>query len=117
MIYIKRFVIRNCHKNYGGFMIVVQVYVKVKEKDISSFIEATKENAFNSLNEKGIHRFDVQQNLDDPQQFLLTEIYEDKNATLDHKKTAHYDKWRKVVENMMTEPRYSVKYNKVFPEN
>jgi (4S)-4-hydroxy-5-phosphonooxypentane-2,3-dione isomerase len=96
-------------------MLVVQVYLKIKEKDILSFIDATKENASKSLKEPGIIRFDVQQNLEDPHQFLLTEIYKNIEATLDHKKTAHYKKWRFSVENMMAEPRYSVKYHKIFP--
>jgi (4S)-4-hydroxy-5-phosphonooxypentane-2,3-dione isomerase len=104
-------------KYFGGFMKIVQVYVKVKQKDIQLFIGETIENATKSLNESGILRFDVQQNLDEPQQFLLTEIYSDEKAPLEHKKTTHYKKWRKAVEDMMAEPRYNVKYRKIFPIN
>jgi autoinducer 2-degrading protein len=98
-------------------MFIIQVYVKVREKNISSFILETKENASKSINEKGVLRFDVLQNIDDPQQFLLTEIYTDLDATVDHKKTDHYHKWKGAVEHMMEEPRYSVKYRNIFPEN
>ena len=97
-------------------MLIVQVYVKVKETDIAAFIEETKENAVYSMLEKGILRFDVQQNLEDSQQFLLTEIYTDVEATIDHKNTAHYAKWKNVVEPMMSEPRLSVKYRNIYPE-
>ena len=47
-------------------MLVVQVYVKVKEKDINSFVEASKENAKDSLCEDGVIRFDVLQNNEKP---------------------------------------------------
>lgn len=98
-------------------MFIVQVYVKVREKYISSFILETKENASKSINEKGVIRFEVQQNLDDPKQFLLTEIYTDTDAPFEHKKTDHYRKWKEAVEHMMEEPRYSVKYTNIFPED
>lgn len=95
-------------------MYIVEVYVKVKEKDIDSFIKATKENAENSIHEEGIKRFDVLQEIDNPQSFLLNEVYKDENAPLEHKKTEHYKKWKLIVENMMDEPRRSVKYRYVF---
>ena len=98
-------------------MYIVQVYVKVRENNISSFILETKENALKSIDEKGVLRFDVQQNIDDEQQFLLTEIYTDLDATLEHKKTKHYKKWKMAVEHMMEEPRYSVKYRNIIPED
>ena len=40
-------------------MYIVQVYVEVKENDVDKFIFATYENAFNSLQEYGVVRFDV----------------------------------------------------------
>ena len=98
-------------------MFIVQVYVNVREKYISSFILETKENASKSINEKGVIRFDVLQSIDDPKQFLLTEIYTDADAPLEHKKTDHYSKWKGAVEHMMEEPRYSVKYTSIFPED
>jgi len=98
-------------------MLVVQVYVKVKEKDINSFVKASKENAKDSLCEDGVIRFDVLQNNEKPNEFMLTEIYKDENAPLEHKKTAHYKQWREYVAGMMEEPRYSVKYKNIFPES
>jgi quinol monooxygenase YgiN len=95
---------------------IVEVYVRVKEKDINSFIEASKENARNSILEEGISKFDVLQEINNPQRFLLNEVYTDENAALEHKKTEHYKKWKSTVENMMEEPRQSVKYQYIFPE-
>ena len=98
-------------------MYIVQVYVKVKENDVNQFIFASCENAVNSLQEDGIVRFDVLQNIDEPQKFLLTEVYRDDEAPLEHKNTTHYKKWKETVAEMMAEPRCSVKYKNIFPDN
>lgn len=97
-------------------MYIVQVYVKVKENDIDAFIKITRENAENSLGEDGVIRFDVLQDIEEPQKFLLTEIYKDTEAPSEHKKTPHYKKWKTTVEEMMAEPRFSVKYRYIFPD-
>ena len=96
-------------------MIVVQVYIKIKRAMINDFITATIENASNSIQEPGIIRFDFLQQEDDPQSFLLTEVYEDDQAALDHKKTTHYNLWRETVADMMEIPRNGVRYHPVFP--
>ncbi|MCU0247203.1 MAG: antibiotic biosynthesis monooxygenase, partial [Bryobacter sp.] len=53
----------------------------------------------------------------DPTRFLLVEVYRDLAATAAHKETAHYAKWRDAVAPMMAEPRSSVKFANVFPED
>ena len=97
-------------------MYIVQVHIKVKEKHIEPFINATLENAGNSLLEDGIIRFDILQDIEEPFEFLLTEIYLDKQASLEHKKTLHYQKWKTTVVEMMAEPRFSMKYRNIFPK-
>ena len=97
-------------------MYIVQVHVKVKEKHIDPFISATLENADNSLMEDGFIRFDVLQDIEEPQKFLLSEVYLDKQAPLEHKKTRHYKKWKTTVAEMMVEPRFSVKYRNIYPD-
>jgi autoinducer 2-degrading protein len=96
-------------------MIVVHVFVKVKEEHIESFKQASVENARNSILEAGIARFDVIQQIDDPSRFVLVEVYRDTEAPLKHKETTHYALWRDTVAEMMAEPRYSIKYNNIFP--
>ena len=98
-------------------MYIAQVYVRVKENDVNSFIIASQENAVNSLREDGIIRFDVLQDIEDPQKFLLTEVYKDEEAPLEHKKSPHYKKWKETVARMMAEPRHSVKYRYIYPDN
>jgi quinol monooxygenase YgiN len=96
---------------------IVQVYVKVKENDVNLFIIASHENAVKSLQEDGIVRFDVLQDIEDSRKFLLTEVYKDEKAPLKHKKTPHCKKWKETVAEMMAEPRHSVKYRNIYPDN
>ena len=98
-------------------MLIVHVHVKVKPECIDAFKQATIENARHSVQEAGIARFDVVQQFDDPTQFVLVEVYRTVEATAAHKATAHYAAWRDKMESLMAEPRYSVKFTNVFPED
>jgi len=98
-------------------MLVVHVQVHVKPEFIEAFKLATIENAQNSLKEPGIVRFDVLQQQDDPARFVLVEIYRGVTDTTLHKETMHYMKWRDLVAEMMAEPRSSVKYSNLFPDD
>ena len=97
-------------------MLVVHVFVHVKPEFIEQFASATLENARKSILEPGIARFDVMQQEDDPERFLLTEVYRSVDATAAHKQTLHYQKWRDTVADMMAESRSSLKYQSLFPD-
>jgi quinol monooxygenase YgiN len=97
-------------------MLVVHVFVHVRPDQVEAFKAATVENARNSAQEPGIARFDVIQQQDDPTRFVLVEVYRTPDAPAQHKETAHYKKWRDTVEAMMAEPRTSLKYGNVFPD-
>ena len=97
-------------------MLIVHVHVHVKAEFIEAFRQATIENARHSLQEPGIARFDFTQQRGDPARFTLVEVYRDENAPAAHKETAHYKKWRDTVAEMMAEPRTSVKYDNLFPD-
>ena len=98
-------------------MYIVQVHVTVEEDAVQLFKTATVENAKNSIKEPGIAKFDVLQQKDDPSRFVLIEVYQDEEAAMAHKRTEHYLEWRSVVEDLMAEPRYSIKYTNVFPKD
>ena len=98
-------------------MVIVHVFVRVKQEAIEAFKDASRENARNSILEPGIARFDVMQQNDNPERFLLVEVYRSEVATSQHKQTAHYKQWRDTVDTMMAEPRYSIRYTNVFPED
>ena len=97
-------------------MLIVHVFIKVREGDIEAFKKATLKNARCSLKEPGVIRFDLMQKEDDPTSFLLQEVYKNSEASAKHKETDHYAEWRDCVEPMMAEPRYSEKYRDLFPE-
>lgn len=97
-------------------MVIVHVLVHVKADQVEQFAAASAENARNSILEPGISRFDVLQSAEDPTQFVLVEVYRSPEAALVHKETAHYQRWRDAVADMMAEPRRSEKYRQLFPE-
>ena len=97
-------------------MLIVHVFVHVKSESVDAFAAATRENARNSVQEPGVVRFDAIQQDDDPTRFVLMEIYRTPADPARHKETAHYLTWRDAVESMMAEPRRSVKYRAVAPE-
>jgi (4S)-4-hydroxy-5-phosphonooxypentane-2,3-dione isomerase len=98
-------------------MLIVHVHVHVKPEFVEPFRQATLENARQSIKEPGIARFDVLLHADDPTRFVLVEVYRTADAPALHKETAHYKAWRDAVAPMMAEPRASVKFSNIFPDD
>ena len=97
-------------------MLIVHVFVKVKPQKIAAFKAASIKNARESVEEPGVARFDVIQQKDDPTRFVLVEVYRTSDDPARHKETAHYQKWRDTVADMMAEPRSAIKYTNIFPD-
>ena len=74
-------------------MYIVNVHVHVMPEHREEFIEATLDNARNTVQEPGNLRFDVLQQADDPNRFVIYEVYRDDAAMAAHKATAHYARW------------------------
>lgn len=98
-------------------MLIVHVHVQVKPDCIEAFKNATLANARASVRESGVVRFDIVQQADDPARFVLVEAYRDAAACAAHKETKHYPVWRDAVAALMVTPRFSVKFNNVFPDD
>ena len=98
-------------------MLIVHIQINVKSEFVADFIEATIENARNSIREPGIARFDFAQQTEDPTRFVLVEVYRDDAAPEAHRETAHYAKWRDTVAPMMSVPRTGVRFSNLFPED
>jgi quinol monooxygenase YgiN len=96
-------------------MHIVHVHVRVKPEFVDAFLQASLENARNSIQEPGIARFDVLQDTTDPSRFVLMEAYCSPDAPAAHRETAHYLKWRDTVEDMMSQPRERTVYKNAFP--
>ena len=52
-----------------------------------------------------------------PGRNVLAEVYRTATDPGKHKETAHYAKWRDTVAEMMAEPRSSVKYDNIYPDD
>ena len=96
-------------------MIVTCVHVEVRTDFVDAFILESKKNHDQSVKEKGNLRFDVIQEIDNANKFVLYEAYESEEAAAAHKNTAHYSEWRKAVEVMMARPRHGIKYKIICP--
>ena len=98
-------------------MLVVHVHVHVKPESVEAFKQATIANVRESIKEPGIAGFDFTQQQDVPTRFVLVEAYRTAQAPAAHKETRHYQVWRDHVAPMMAEPRTSVKFVNLFPED
>ena len=98
-------------------MFIVHVFIHVDESRVKDFIKATTENASHSINEPGVARFDFLRQKEDPNRFLLVEVYRTPGDAAKHKETEHYKKWRDTVADMMAEPRSSLKFDNIVPKD
>lgn len=94
-------------------MHVTLVHVRVRPEHADDFIEATRTNHEASIREPGNLRFDVLRSADEPDRFLIYELYRDAESAAAHKETAHYLAWRAQVADWMAEPRTGVPYEAI----
>ena len=95
-------------------MYIVVVTVHVKPQHRNDFIREITANAIGTRTETGNVRFDVITGEDDPNRFLLYEVYKSKDDFTKHQQTGHYLKWKNAVADMMAHPRTSTKNMAVF---
>lgn len=98
-------------------MFVIHMHVHVKKDRIEEFIQASRENAQASLSEPGVKRFNIFQQDESNDCFILEEIYLTQADAGSHKDTPHYKKWKNIVEDMMSEPRRTFRLKNVYPNN
>ncbi len=96
-------------------MHIVLVNIQVKPESVQPFLTLTEDNARNSLQEPGVVRFDVLQQQDAPDRFVLVEVYHHPQDQEAHRQTAHYQRWRDGVKDMMAADRVGVRYTNHFP--
>lgn len=98
-------------------MHILLVHIHVKPEFREAFIDATLENARNSIQEAGVIRFDLLTQVDDPDRFTLYEVYKTPDDHAKHRETKHYAVWRDTVTDWMAETRVGIKYVNLFPED
>jgi autoinducer 2-degrading protein len=94
-------------------MYIIQVYIRVKQECLDSFIAATRANAEASRRERGVERYEFLQVVGDPTKYSVFEVYRSQEDHAAHRETAHYMLWRETVAEMMAEPRTAVKYSEL----
>lgn len=84
-------------------MYALIVSLRVKPGMVDQFVEAIGENSRASRrDERGCLRFDVHRDVDDPNHFLLYELYADERAfTEAHRGAPHYQTWRAAVAELL----------------
>ena len=79
---------------------IIHAPLPIKPERVDDFIESLKGDAIGSTREEpGCLRFDVYQNVDNPAELYLYEVYVNQAAFDYHAKTPHIQEWRKTVEN------------------
>jgi autoinducer 2-degrading protein len=97
-------------------MYVVVVNVSVKSEAVDEFIALTAENHRETRKERDNLRFDVLRRNDDPNRFVLYEVYSSEGGFAAHQQTPHYLRWKEAVLKMMADPRAAQKCTSLFPE-
>ncbi len=96
-------------------MVVTCVHIRVKPEALQEFTDATVINHRETLKEPGNIRFDFLRTVNDPNSFMLYEVFRSEGAVAEHKETSHYIAWRDRVRDLMAETRYGVRYDVIEP--
>lgn len=78
-------------------MISVTVILEVDPARVEEFLPIVKAQAEASRGEPGCLRFEVSQQLDKPNIFALSEMYEDRDAVEAHYGSEHFARWKAAV--------------------
>ncbi len=83
---------------FEGGLHIIHAPLPVKPERVDDFIESLKGDALGSTHqEPGCLRFDFYQNIDNPAELYLYEVYVNEAAFDYHTKTPHIKKWRDTV--------------------
>ena len=78
----------------------------VMEENVDEFIDSITLDSIGSTNEEpGCLRFDVYQNVNDPTELYLYEVYSNADAFEYHRGTPHIKNWKETVNDMYDESR------------
>ncbi|MBG82129.1 MAG: antibiotic biosynthesis monooxygenase [SAR202 cluster bacterium] len=91
---------------FSSSMHVIHAPKFVKQGHVDAFIESvTKDGIGSTHQEPGCLRFDVYQNVNDPTELYLYEVYANPDAFEYHKGTPHIKKWVEEVKDMYDSSR------------
>ncbi|MBE6931386.1 MAG: antibiotic biosynthesis monooxygenase [Clostridia bacterium] len=94
-------------------MKIVIVYLEAKPEKAEEFAEISRLNHEGSVKEEGCIRFDVLRNKEEPNKFVLYEVWESEEALARHKTTQHFLNWDAANATCLVRPRYRDSYDAV----
>ena len=74
-------------------MYVIYSINKIRAEHLEEFVEQVRAHARNSSAEPGCLRYEVLQDVDDPQTVCLHEVFEDESAFAAHQAADYYRAW------------------------
>jgi quinol monooxygenase YgiN len=87
--------------------LLVDLHIRGETRD--AFVAAIRTQAEASLEaELGCERFDVCEDIDDPDHFVLYEVYEDEIAYKAHRETGHFARWTEARNAYVVEMKRTV---------
>lgn len=97
-------------------MYALVVTIQVQPAHLEEFIKASLEDAKGSIqNEPNCLRFDILQDLEDPNRIHLYEVYREEADHLSHREQPHYIKWRDATQDWREGEPIRRRSNTVFP--
>ena len=94
------------------------VTIQIKPEFRDAFMVEMLDDARGSVeNEPGCLRFDVVQDLEDPNRIHLYEVYRDQAAIEAHRRAPHYIKWRDTVKDWRAAEPVRKQCVTIFPED
>jgi autoinducer 2-degrading protein len=85
-------------------MHIVLVVMRVREEMAAEFERALLQNARESVaRDPGCLRFDVSQAADDPRQWIMHEVYTDREAHAAHRRSPHFEAYNAVAERAVVD--------------
>ena len=97
-------------------MITQLVCLVVSPENLDALVREAVENARQSLLEGGVRRFDVLQQVDNPTQLVLYEVYDSTEALESHRQTTHFKRWQEKALPLLSKPRERTLYQMLEPQ-
>lgn len=98
-------------------MFVQFVHIRIKPGRVADFLEVFRINYEGTRAEPGNVRFDVLQDPDDENHFVIYEVFKSEAAVDEHRKTEHYKATVAGLDDLMEGPRAKDFYRLVMPDH
>lgn len=95
--------------------LAVHVKAQVIPSHETTFYATALQASHSMLPLKGVLRYDILRNNEDPTKFLLVKVFDDVHCLDEHKTTQFYKDWTDKAEPLMQGARITARFNTLFP--